>query len=368
PQSRKLFTMKEAIIHPDLHVTIEDADVPKPKPDEVIIKIVIAGSNPIDWKGADEANARALHGDLDNHPHRNAGKDMAGYVHSIGTKVFDFKAGDRVVALNHSSGYAEYGVGPAHTTAHIPDGISFEEAVTTGLAYITAALGLYRNLRLPQPWAPATEDTPLVIYGASSAVGAFAVKLAVLSNIHPIIAIAGSGGNIIASVLRVDKGDVLLDYRSEKDALVQSIRKIAPKLKYVFDAISNEQTVDLLTSVLDSQDSIYASSLPGDHLKKIPSGVKVEIAFSPGLFEPYDPSGPDGPKSPNVAPRAFSHAFYGFLTFALSEGLITGHPYKVLPHGLGSLEEGVKGLRDGTNHGLKYLYEIAATPGVSGGN
>ena len=77
-------TMKEAIIDPDLHVTIEDAQIPKPKPDEVIIKIVIAGTNPIDWKGADEANARAMHGDLKNPLHRNAGKDMAGHVHSIG--------------------------------------------------------------------------------------------------------------------------------------------------------------------------------------------------------------------------------------------------------------------------------------------
>jgi NADPH:quinone reductase-like Zn-dependent oxidoreductase len=77
-------TMKEAIIYPDLHVTIEDAPIPKPKPDEVIIKIVIAGTNPIDWKGADEGNARALHGELENPLYRNAGKDMAGYIHAVG--------------------------------------------------------------------------------------------------------------------------------------------------------------------------------------------------------------------------------------------------------------------------------------------
>ena len=40
--------------------------------------------------------------------------------------MFDFKLGDRVIAVNHSSGFAEYGVGPAHTTGHIPEGISFE--------------------------------------------------------------------------------------------------------------------------------------------------------------------------------------------------------------------------------------------------
>ncbi|TVY68914.1 Trans-enoyl reductase [Lachnellula suecica] len=358
-------TMKEAIIHPNLQVTIEDAQIPTPKPDEVIIKIVFAGTNPIDWKGADEVSARAMHGDLENPLHKNAGKDMAGYVHSIGSKVFDFKLGDRVVAVNHSSGFAEYGVGPAHTTAHIPDGISFEEAATTGLAYITAALALYRHLPLPEPWNPAKEATPLVIYGASSAVGAFAVKLAVLSNIHPIIAIAGGGGDIIAPVLRADKGDILLDYRSGKEALVKSIRRVAPHVKYVFDSISNEETVELLTSVLEPNGSIYASSLGGSQLK-IPAGIQLEIPFAPGLWEPYDPAGPEGPKSPNIAPRAFSHAFFGYLSFAWSEGLIKVHPHKVLPNGLASLEEGIKGLRDGKNHGLKYLYEIAATPGVAG--
>lgn len=78
-------TMKQAIIHPDLHVTIEDAPIPEPEKDEVIVKIAFAGTNPIDWKGADEENARAMHGDLENPLHKNAGKDMAGYVHSIGT-------------------------------------------------------------------------------------------------------------------------------------------------------------------------------------------------------------------------------------------------------------------------------------------
>jgi NADPH2:quinone reductase len=228
-------------------------------------------------------------------------------------------------------------------------------------------LGLYKHLLLPEPWNPAKGDTPLVVYGASSAVGAFAVKLAVLSNIHPIIAIAGGGGDIIAPVLRADKGDVLLDYRSGNEALVQAIRKAAPNLKYVFDSISNDDTVALLTSVLAPNGSVYASSLGGDQLKNVPAGIAVEIPFAPGLWEPNDPAGPEGDKSPNIAPRAFSHAFFGYLAFAWSEGLIKGHPYKVLPNGLGSLEDGIKGLRDGTNHGLKYLYEIAATPGVVGG-
>jgi len=41
---------------------------------------------------------------------------------------------------------------------------------------MTAALGLFQELDLPTPLHPATEKIPVVIYGGSSAVGAFALK------------------------------------------------------------------------------------------------------------------------------------------------------------------------------------------------
>jgi len=119
--------MKQAIINEDLSVSLEtDAAIPEPRDDEVIIHAVYAGINPIDWKGARETDAVALHGELKNPVHRAAGKDFAGYVHAVGAKVHHkFRVGDRVTAVNHSSGFAEYSVGPAHTTALLPPHVSF---------------------------------------------------------------------------------------------------------------------------------------------------------------------------------------------------------------------------------------------------
>lgn len=74
-------TMKETFINPDLHTTIDDAPIPIPGDNDVIVKIVIAGANPIDWKAADERVAEILHGNLKAPLHRNSGKDFAGYVH-----------------------------------------------------------------------------------------------------------------------------------------------------------------------------------------------------------------------------------------------------------------------------------------------
>lgn len=60
----------------------------------------------------------------------NQGDDIAGIVHAVGSRVTEFKPGDRVAAFHQigTSGgsYAEYAVAWDHTTFHIPDQTSFE--------------------------------------------------------------------------------------------------------------------------------------------------------------------------------------------------------------------------------------------------
>ncbi|OBT39128.1 hypothetical protein VE00_10982 [Pseudogymnoascus sp. WSF 3629] len=359
--------MRQAIIKEDLSVSFEpDAAIPEPREDEVIICAVYAGINPIDWKGAREADSVALHGELKNPVHRAAGKDFAGYVHAVGPNVHNFRVGDRVTAVNHSSGFAEYSVGPVYTTALLPPHVSFVEASTFGLAYITAALGVFKNRPLPTPWNPAPRDAkhPIVVYGASSAVGAFAVKLASLANLHPIIAIAGQSGDVVKSILDPKKGDMFLDYRQGPEKLIQRIRSTPEDIHFAFDAICGEGTSELLCQVLHPENSYLGRSL---HLEesetKIPQNIGCQVAFAPGLWEPNDPDGPDGENSPNVGPRAFATVAFAYLTFALENELIQGHPYEVLSNGLEGLSDALKALKAGKNKGVKYVCEIAATPG-----
>ena len=43
--------MKEAIVHPSIDtVEIVDVSIPEPKDDEVVVKVMVAGTNPKDWK------------------------------------------------------------------------------------------------------------------------------------------------------------------------------------------------------------------------------------------------------------------------------------------------------------------------------
>lgn len=43
--------MKDAIVHTSLQVEIVDSPIPHPGADQLVIKVVVSGSNPKDWYG-----------------------------------------------------------------------------------------------------------------------------------------------------------------------------------------------------------------------------------------------------------------------------------------------------------------------------
>ena len=105
---------------------------------------------------------------------------------------------------------------------------------------MTSAIGLFVDLKLPAPWSPQkpsdSEKLPILIYGASSATGAFAAQLAKLSNLHPIIGVAGKSAKLANSLC-----DYVVDYRDGEDAVVKGIQDVlkkeglGDKLKHVYD-------------------------------------------------------------------------------------------------------------------------------------
>jgi NADPH:quinone reductase len=148
--------------------------------------------------------------------------------------------------MARAGGYAEYTVAPAHATFHIPESVTFQETATVPLAVMTAAIGLYLRMSLPTPYMPAPEaqKTPIVVYGAASAVGAFAIKLVALSGLHPIICVAGRDAEFVSNMIDKPKGDAVVDYRNGDEEVVSGIRAAlavagCPQtVDYVFDAIS----------------------------------------------------------------------------------------------------------------------------------
>ncbi|KAI6362194.1 hypothetical protein MCOR25_006267 [Pyricularia grisea] len=334
--------MKEAIVSKGPEVRIVDSEIPTPGPDQLVIRVVVSGSNPKDWK-IPEWLGKTL----------NTGDDIAGIVHSIGSNVWEFKPGDRVASFHEMStpggSFAEYAVGWQHTTFHLPNNVSFEEAATLPLAFMTSAIGLHARLGLPVPWTPATEPTPLVIYGGASTVGAFAIQLAVKSNIHPIIAVAGRGADFVEAMIDRSKGDTIVDYRKGDDAVVQGIRDAlkGAELKYAYDATSEHNSYVNIAKAMPTGGKITVV-LPAK--EAVPDNVEIVMTMV-GTAHGDDSD--------------FAHVWFRLLARWLYLGTFKPHPHQVVEGGLNGVEKGLKNLKEGKASAVKYVFRIADTPGVS---
>ena len=287
---------------------------------------------------------------------RNEGDDIAGYVHNVGSNVTEFHPGDRVAAFHvmrtPGGSYAEYALSPAHTTFHLPKHTSFEEAAAIPLAAMTAAVGLYVRLGLPQPFTPPSKPIPLVIYGGASAVGAYAIKLARHSGIHPLICVAGKGSSFVETLIDSSKGDVIIDYRKGDDAVVQGIKDAIPagqKLLYAFDAVSEKGSYVNCGKVLSPEGGKLTLVLPVKDASGIPQGVEKSQTMVGTVFN---------------TDHDFGYAWFRMIGLGLKDGWFSGHPQEVVPGGLGGVQQALTNLKEGKASAVKYIFRIAETEGI----
>lgn len=340
--------MKEARVAPGPKVTIVDIPIPEPKADEVLIKILVSGSNPKDWKVPAFLNNNV-----------NQGDDMAGIVETVGTDVYEFKPGDRVAGFHvmqaPGGSYAEYGVCPAHTVWHIPKNVSFEEAAAIPLASLTAAVGLYSStrLRLPHPWTPASEPLPLIVYGAASAVGAYAIHLAKKSNIHPLICVAGNSIDFVETLIDRSKGDSIVDYRKGDEAVVKDLREAlnGRAAYHAFDAVSEKGSYINLVKILEPRGSKITFVLPVDS-KQIPTGIIASQTMVGDVHK--DENG-----------RELGYVMTRYIARGLEHGWFKPQKHVVVPGGLNGVQEALGNLKAGKANAVKYVFRIGETQGVS---
>lgn len=68
---------------------VRELDVPKPGPDELLVKVLSVGLNPADWKIAKYGYSMVEYPAV-------LGQDSAGVVQEVGDDVTEFKVGDRM--------------------------------------------------------------------------------------------------------------------------------------------------------------------------------------------------------------------------------------------------------------------------------
>src|SRR5260221_9845243 len=97
-------------------LTLMDLPIPKPKPNEALVKIAASGVNFIDVYFREGRYPSPL-------PFVD-GQEAAGTVTEIGSDVKTVKVGDRVAYSNVIGTYAEYAAVPADRLVRVPDKIT----------------------------------------------------------------------------------------------------------------------------------------------------------------------------------------------------------------------------------------------------
>lgn len=313
---------------------------------------------------------------------KNTGDDIAGTVLAVGSSVTEYKPGDRVAAFHemttpHGS-FAEVAIAYEQSTFALPPGVSFEAASAIPLAAMTAAVGLFTSgntreeagdknliggLGLPAPWEKSAERREaskggVVVYGAASAVGAYVIKLLQKSDIHPIICVAGRGIDFVKSLISEDKGDTIVDYRNGHDAVVKGIKagvKSGEKLRFAFDAVSDHGSYTNIVQALDKSDpngkfgkSKVTVVLPGKKYEGIPPEIELSLTQVGTVHK----------KELNWD---FGYAWFRLFGLGLKEGWFQPHPHEVVAGGLGGVQKGLNGLKDGSVSAKKMVFRIEET-------
>ena len=173
--SNETETMKAIIYRcygsPDV---LEFTDVEKPRPadNEVLVKVVAAAVNPLDWhymRGS--PYIMRLGAGIGAPKDSRLGVDFAGTVEAVGKTVTRFKPGDEVFG-GRTGAFAEYVIVPEDRALALkPSSVTFEQAASTPIAAITALQALRDKGKLES-------GQKVLINGASGGVGTFAVQIA----------------------------------------------------------------------------------------------------------------------------------------------------------------------------------------------
>ncbi|SEG85607.1 NAD(P)H-quinone oxidoreductase [Marinobacterium lutimaris] len=167
---------------PEVLTQVERA-LPLLQSDEVLIEVAAAGVNRPDLMQRSGMPAPAGVTDI-------LGLEASGTVVAVGAEVSTLAIGDKVMALLSGGGYAEYCTAKAEHCLPVPETLSLQLAAGVPEAAFTVWHNLFELGRL-------NKGDTLLIHGAASGVGSFAIQCAQAAGAR-VIATAGGSEKIAA--------------------------------------------------------------------------------------------------------------------------------------------------------------------------
>ena len=232
-------------------LTLVDIPAPKPKPNEVGVKVAAAGVNFIDVYIREGRYPSPLPFIM--------GLEASGIVTEIGADVKSFKPGDRVAYTGIPGAYAEYSVVPADRLVLLPRGITEQQAAAAMLQGITAHYLVHDAF-------PLKKGETALIHAAAGGVGLLLVQMA--KNIGARV-IGTAGNEEKAKLAREAGADEVILY-AQQDFEVETKRLTDGKgVHVIYDGVG-KTTFDKDLNVLR------------------PRGYFVLFGASSGAVPPFD--------------------------------------------------------------------------------
>ncbi|KAH8811071.1 chaperonin 10-like protein [Xylogone sp. PMI_703] len=328
---------------------VSQVPVPSPGPNEVLVKIRAIALNPIDWKQLQVLSTTNVTGhSVDAWP-ATFGNDGAGVIESVGAAVERFQKGDEVFARfdsakGQSAAFQNYAVIDVNNVGRKPPTMTFEEASSIPLGFMTAASAIHLGLGIPLDTfssSRSANDMPrsILVLGGGSSVGSSAIQL--LRIVLPDATILSTASPKHHSHLKSLGATNVVDYNDA--TLVEAIRSHSPGgngVEAIIDAVGSVSTrPELLETLTGSK--VYAEVVTGQFAKDVPADIKHNLVFSRKIM------------STSAGPQLFSG-----LAGVLSSGEYKPPlPVKVVGDGLDSIQDGLKELQAGVS-GTKLVVRI----------
>lgn len=207
-------------------LSLDDIPIPDIAPDEVLVKVVAASVNPVDWKVREGYLAQMI-------PHPlplTLGWDVSGVVVAVGGEVSNWREGDAVFArpdLARNGTYAEFAAIRASECARKPATISHVEAASLPLAGITAWESMVDT-------AAVQAGQRVLVHAGSGGVGSLAIQL--LKDLGAIVIATTSERN--RALVESLGADQVVDYRTAR------FTDVVEPVDAVFDTLGGQVQED----------------------------------------------------------------------------------------------------------------------------